>query len=293
LAAHAAGTAPVIELNDPDKLEISLRRIGGGTNPLLVVDNVLANPHEIRSYALGVQWLPPVRNQSYYAGYTSTCTLRGMDAVGTWAADHLWKGGYGLEPREPSATRPETEAFFALFAPEGRFRYSVVHTDAHAGLTMLVYLTPGEEDNSGTAFWRHVATGLESGCSAPGDAFGIMLKLDRLLKTELAETARAAFKHAPEKTYSGWVLDVTRQASSTPPFPSGDHGPWQKIDAVGARYNRLVAFPAWQFHSALMKRPEVATTLDSARLTLNAYVKHPAFCSSSSQPVGPMSGLSR
>jgi hypothetical protein len=292
-AKHAAAAPPVVRLNDPDKLQVSIQRFGNDANPVLVVDDALANAEEIRGYALGLQWLRAVQARSYYPGYTAMCGLRGIDAVGAWAARRLWKEAYGLDDADPASRLGEvqTDAFFAIFAPERDCPYSVVHVDSHSWLAMLVYLTPGEENASATGFWRHVPTGLESGCTGRIDVFSTMHRFDAVLKTKLLETPRAVLAHAPNHTYADWLAELIKTSSKTPPFPSGDYGPWQKIGAVSARFNRLVAYPTWQFHSILPTRPELATTLASARLTLNGFIKHPAFESIEPQEVALLEGL--
>jgi hypothetical protein len=60
-----------------------------------------------------------------------------------------------------------------------------------------------------------------------------------------------------------------------PPFPARDHGSWQRIGLASARYNRLVAYPTWQWHSLAMCSYSPPATLADARLTLSLFVRHP------------------
>jgi hypothetical protein len=283
---------PVVRLNDPTKMKLSIERFGNEKNPILVVDDVLANADEIREFALGVQYDRALMNRAYYPGYIASCPLRGVEEVGRWAGRYLWSEGYRLDADEQTSqlSRLAVNSFFAVFAPEKNTKYGIVHSDAHSWLAMLIYLTPNEEKASGTGFWRHVPTGLESGCSGAGDPFSLMLRLDSILGTKLIDSARRALEHAPQFSYARWLQDIFSQ--STPPFPSGDHGPWEKIGTVAAKFNRLVVYPTFQFHSVVMKREKLASTLDTARLTLNVFIKHPLFEEMEKPfPIGPMSGI--
>jgi hypothetical protein len=291
-AAAALRPPPAVRLNDPEKLEISIERFGNEKNPILVVDNALANPDEVRECALGLQFDRSVAERAYYPGYVASCALRGVEAIGRWAGRHVWSQAFGLDADAPTALLDQlaVNAFFAVFAPEKDHKYGIVHSDAHSWLAMLIYLTPGEENASATGFWRHIPTGLESGCTGTSDPFSLMLKLDAIFKTRLIESARTALRYAPKFSYGHFLRDAFSKGA--PPFPSGDHGAWEMIGSVAAKYNRLVVYPTYQFHSVVTNRPELATTLDAARLTLNVFIKHPLFEDTGAAPIGPLTGVS-
>jgi hypothetical protein len=282
---------PIVQLNDPRKLKISLRRLGRDRNPLLVVDDVLANAEEIRAHALGCQFRAPTRGGGYYPGYLAPCALRGVDRVGRWAARYLWREAYELDDDDRASRlhQVEVDSFFAVCAPAPRERYVNVHVDGHSWLAMLIYLTPGEERASGTAFWRHVPTGLESVYNGPEPLRRIAV-LEGLFGVELFDPARQPLVYSGEPTYQRWISTLMPAAVKAP-FPDRDHGAWKRIGVVGARFNRLVVYPTWQFHSISMRKAQRPGSLEAARLTLNGFLKHPLIESLERMPAAPLAGI--
>jgi hypothetical protein len=276
---------PAITLNDAKTRRVEVRRFGREQHPVLVVDDALADADAIRAYALGTQFRPEF---SMDAAYQSHCMLRGVSALGEWVARTMCTDGFGIDP-EPHVNGAECEATFTIFAPVKDFPYGTVHVVSHSWLTMLVCLTPGEEDSSGTAFWRHAPTGLESSCSGD-EAPSLMGRIDELFGTQLLAGSKIVQAHAPKSSYLDWARSLFLAAPCKPPFPSTDHGPWELLGSVSARYNRLIAFPIWVFQSVLMKR-DAATTLETARLTLSAFIRHQGLEPRERLPVEPVPGL--
>jgi hypothetical protein len=286
------GAPPVVRLNDPKKMKVSIKRFGREKNPILVVDNVLANAEEIREYGLGHRFIRATIGRSYYPGYQSTSSLRGIDTLGEWAARVLWTKGFGLDPENRVSMLNDvlTDTFFAMFSPAKTYKYGNVHTDGHSWLALLVYLTPGEDHYSGTGFWRHAPTGLESACSSP-EPFNVMTKLDAMFKTRMVEGSRTVLSKFPHMSYMAFLRSLFRDVAMPPPFPARDHPPWENIGIVPARFNRLVVYPTWQFHGVVMLREKTAITKDTARLTLNTFIKHPALEEFDRNPVAQIEGL--
>jgi hypothetical protein len=276
--------APCVELNDPSKRKIELLRFGREKNPVLVVDDVFKNPDALRAHALGCQFFTPPAPEP---GYVTACPLRGVRPLGTWVAQQIFKDGFGLDP-ETQLPAVETDASFRVFAPAKGRMYGTIYVSTR-WLEAIIGLTPGEEETSGTAFWRHAPTGLESAYCGP-NPFDFMLRVDAMFDTRLVEGARVAHAFAPKVPYSAWVNSLYRSAAARPPFPSRDHGVWELIGSVPARYNRLVAFPTWQFRGVHMKK-DTGTTLASARLTMNVSIGHPAFEARERLPAEPVAGL--
>jgi hypothetical protein len=275
-----------VRLNDPEKLQIRLLRFGVEKNPVLVVDNVLRNPDEVREYALGAHYSTPRWD---YPGYQSSCVLRGVRELTAWAAGVLWTEGFNLSDPEANLRGIDTESFFGAFAPSKMHRYSNIRTDAHSWLELTVHLTPGEEDVSGTGFWQHRPTGLESACNAPAP-HDRMLRLDKTFKTRLVEGAERVRRSFPHVNYEQWV-SMVHAPGIPPPFPAKDYGPWKNIGSVDALFNRLVAFPTWQFHSVIMKRDVLASSLETARLTLTSFIRHPLLERLERLPTARMEGI--
>jgi hypothetical protein len=287
-----AGAPPIVRLNEPKNLKISFQRFGAEKNPILVIDDVLANAEEIRRYAFGYQFQRPIQGRSYYPGFTAPCSLRGVDAVSSLAARIMWTDGFGRDPEQGVSVLSDllTDTFFAIYSPAKTSTYGNVHSDSHSWLALLVYLTPGEESFSGTGFWRHKATGLESACSSK-EPLGLMMQLDAMFKTRLVEGARKVHQHVPHKTYEEWVKSMFNDVAIPPPFPAHDHGPWENIGIVPAKFNRLVLYPTWQFHSIATTREKPSLTRDNVRLTLNTFVKHPALERVGATRLAPIDGI--
>jgi hypothetical protein len=269
-------TPPILRLNDRNNIKVSLGRLGDEENPVLIVDDVLANPDEIRDYALGVQY---VRARNQYPGYLSTCTLRGLMPLGRWVAFVMWAEAFGLDPEDAklSPKYVETEGYFGVLAPARSQKYRDVHSDPHGLFAMVLDLSPDADGSMGTAFWRHAATGIESACSRTENPFDVMVRYDEIFKTRLMEGAARLQAHAPTMTYAEWINTLSNELARRPPFPSRNHGPWELIDTVEARFNRLVVYPTWKLHSVFMKKHVQARSLERAPLTLNAFVRHPVF----------------
>jgi hypothetical protein len=279
-------------LNDEDKLEITIERFGRERTPVLVVDNVLANAEEVREYSLGYNFARPLLGRAYYPGLRSACALRGVHAVGAWSARAMWTKGYGLDPEERVSMLGGvyTENLFCVFSPSKTFKYGNVHTDGHSWLAQLIYLTPGEERFSGTGFWRHGPTGLESVCSRE-KPLPLMRQLDAMFKTRLLEGSRIVRDLYPDMTYNGWVQSLFRDLAMLPPFPAHDHGPWENIGVIPAKFNRLVVYPTWQFHSVVMKGEKPTISRENVRLTLNTFIKHPVLEPYPQMPLAALEGL--
>jgi hypothetical protein len=274
---------PRLEINDPKTMKVQILRFGSEKIPILVVDDVLANVDAVRAYAKGLHYVTPAMTEpSYYAA----CTIFGTSPLGTWVAGRLCSEGFGLDPEE-HLRDGDTESSFRLFAPTKQHKYGTIHVTAHSWVSIILGLTPGEP--SGTGFWRHVPTGLESAVGGT-DPFDLMVRIDQLFKTQHVAGARAARAFAPKTPYNLWLRQLFQSSSSRQPFPNTDHGDWKLIGAVPTTYNRLVAFPAWAFHSIVMSQ-DTGTTLDTARITMNLFVRHQALEPRERLPAEPMPGL--
>jgi hypothetical protein len=285
-SARPSRAPQALRLNDAKKLETQILRFGQEKSPVLVVDNILANAEEVRAYALGLHFGAPTWD---YPGYQANCALRGVRELCAWAARVLWTEGFALDDPQTRLRGIDTESFFAAFAPSKTRRYSNVRTDWHSSLELLVHLTPGEEQSSGTGFWRHAATGIESACNGPAP-HDLMLRLDKTFKTDLVGGIARARKVFPQMTYGQWV-GMLQSLMTAPPFPAGDYGQWKSIGSVDAVFNRLVVYPTWQFHSVIMKKEALATSLETARLTLQSFIRFPLLKTIEKLPAAPMEGI--
>lgn len=104
--------------------------------------------------------------------------------------------------------------------------------DNNCGWAGVVYLTPDVENVDGTVFWKHKQTGLES---IPRTIEGI-------------------------RQY-GW--NDTNDLKNFLTTEGVDYSYWDKTLSIPYKYNRLVIFRPWMFHSP---GPSFGETLETSRL---------------------------
>lgn len=107
------------------------------------------------------------------------------------------------------------------FTKEGEIGTQDIHFDSGDGSCFfagVVYLTPNNDGTEGTIFWKHKRTGLEN----------IPMTLEGIQQY-------------------GWNgVDDLKVFLDT---DGVDHSKWDRIFTVPYRYNRLVLFRPWKFHS--------------------------------------------
>ena len=135
------------------------------------------------------------------------------------------------------------QSVFPSTSFNGKFRFSQINDtfkqDIHfdpgennCAWAGVVYLTPNVENTDGTIFWKHKRTGLES---IPRTLEGI--------------------------NEYGWKdTNDLKQFLDTDGM---DHSLWEKTLTIPYRYNRLILFRPWMFHSP---GPLFGNTIDTARV---------------------------
>jgi len=278
-----------LERNDSRHLKVSLRRIGRDRNPLLVIDNVLANAEEIRRQALGYQFKPARIGNGYYPGYLLPSPLRGMTALARWAAKLIWDGAYAKDGLEASGLDElDVESFFAIYSPAPGQEYAHIHTDGDNWLAMVLHLSHGLDKRAGTAFWRHQPTGLESIYNGEEPVRAATI-IEACFGVDVLDRPRAAAVQRSTLGLAAWQRSLTPVRKT--PFPATDHDAFKRIGYVPSRFNRLVVYPAWQLHSIAMSEQRTAPKLEAARLTLNGNVRHPLLERHPRMPVSPIAEL--
>jgi hypothetical protein len=250
--------------------DVQLTRIGSDRNPVIVVDDVLANAEEVRAHALGSRYRRGGLT-AYYPGYVSPSGIAGMSELIEWAAAYVWNEVYAL-PRLPyvSFDRIQGLTTFAVFAPDMASRYANVHTDGQNWLSMLIYLGGG----GGTAFWRDRATGLESYLPPSGGSLAEIERIEEFFDVDMTRRlARGLSLDAPEALARMRATLARRQIA--PPFPCASTDEWELLHHVPAKFNRMMICPTWQFHSVAYPDYVPPASLASARLTLNTFVEYP------------------
>jgi hypothetical protein len=194
---------------------------------LLIVDDFLQDPWAARRAALALDY-DPAGQHGNFPGLNSATRLdtSALDA----AVSRLL--GIRLGPA------PGTQHGHCRLTAKGAKGRSGVHIDP-ATYSGILYLSRPEDcarpDASGTDFFRHKRTGLES---VPQDPARI-----------------AASGYAD---INALVEDVVNKDTAIP-------AKWERTMRVPARFNRLLLFSPWQFHNAA---PGFGSTPEDSRLVM-------------------------
>lgn len=254
------------EVNRREDLQISVRPIETTRFPILVVDDVYRDPYALREFALSLPYEPlgadnpgaraEVRNES------TICPVRRL------VQQHLGEAYGWLSPSANLAK--QTGARFHRMHYPGAAASSEVrmpHIDS-VMLAGVVYLNPPEQCRGGTAFFRHRDTGI----------------VDWRVRTREAvapATAQAAMALGfgddyRRGLYEGRWRDYDELRSLIFDGPQGPRNfmsrgstDWIRIDAVEMRWNRLVCFPGFVFHTSDYDPSWFGTTAEAGRLIQN------------------------
>ena len=194
---------------------------------LTIIDDFLSDPWAARRAALALEYAPPGTGGNY-PGRDTTGALP-VDAIDASVSRQLGVELVGAPGTEHGHCR------MTLKADRGR---SGVHVDP-AFYSGILYLSRPEDclkpGAGGTDFFRHKRTGLER---VPANG------------AELAATGY--------DTVDDLVADVVNKDTTHP-------AKWERVMRVPMRFNRLVLFSPWQFHTAA---PGFGTDPESARLVM-------------------------
>ena len=179
---------------------------------LTIIDDFLADPWAARRAALALDYAPPGKGGNY-PGRDSTQALE-MDGINA-AVSRL----VGVE----LVGAPDTEHGHCRITRKADKGRSGVHIDP-AYYSGILYLSRPEDcakpGSGGTDFFRHKRTGLER---VPQNG------------AELAATGY--------DTLDDLITDVVNKDTT-------QSGKWERVIRVPMRFNRLVLFSPWQFHTS-------------------------------------------
>jgi len=226
-------------------MKISFQEIGQSKSPVLVIDEFMANARQVVEAAAALGPFPPEGNTAYPG-------LRRQIGPGDAASGYVMAALQAAAPsiREAfkAASFAITEASFSLVTtrPEnlrGVQRIPHIDSDDQALLAVLHHLH--DIPDTGTAFYRHIATGIE--------------RADQTTSTRLREHLQA----------EGALLE---QASTG--FAGDTSSTFEKIFTVEGRFNRLVIYPGCLLHSGVIS-PNFVYSPDprKGRLTANIFVR--------------------
>jgi hypothetical protein len=222
------------------QIRVQLRHVGQERQPLLVVDDVLADPDAMIEAARAADFHAPPHThypglnanlpESYYR--TVVTALRGPIAV-----------AFGL----PSEAYLKYFGFFALATTgvaDAQPIQKIPHHDGPdpARLAMVHYLCRGE--HGGTGFFRHKATGFES--------------IDQPRQESYVAIAQAQ-------------LAAAGVGGAT--FAGSDMADYDLIGEARCVFNRLIVYRNHVLHSALLSPRGAAADPRLGRLTANGFIE--------------------
>jgi len=218
-------------------ISVRLRKIGQEQQPLLVVDDVLADPHAMVDAARAADFYrPPHTNypglnanlpEAYYC--TVVTALRGPieAAFGVKASAVLRFFGFFALATTPASAATPVQTLPHLDGPDSK-RLAMVH-----------YFCRG--DFGGTGFFRHHATGFESVDASRTDAYAAAMR------AELAQERRV--------------------------FAGADTPGYDLIDQAEPVFNRLIIYRGHVLHAGLLGQGGGAADPATGRLTANGFIE--------------------
>ncbi len=218
-------------------ISVRLRKVGAEQQPLLVVDEVLADPWAMVDAARAADFYrPPHTNypglnanlpEAYYR--TVVTALRGPieAAFGVSASAVLKFFGFFALATTPASAATPVQKVPHLDGPDPN-RLAMVH-----------YFCRG--DFGGTGFFRHAATGFESVDASRADVY------TAALEAELAQERQA--------------------------FAGADTPGYALIDQVEAVFNRLILYRGHVLHAGLLDPSGGAADPAAGRLTANGFIE--------------------
>ena len=203
----------IVELVNDSLYPYELRRV--------VVDDFYSDPDQIRRFALAARYCRS-RDETIWRSRVKLFSKNAKERLarcwGRNISHHQWHN--------------EFNGTFFIACAQGRYKATpFIHFDTPTTfITVIVFLTPGRCEDSGTTFYLHRRTRL---AGAPGT------RTLRRMNATLADF---------EETIS---RDSRRKAA------------WDVLDQVPYKFNRAIFFPAGLFHSASRN---FGATLNDGRL---------------------------
>jgi hypothetical protein len=174
---------------------------------IIIVDDFYANPDDVRFTAL---------NAEYESGEGKNWP--GKDSLNEFLPQNV-VDDISTIVGEPLTSKPMNKCGHFRMTKVGEHGSQDVHFDPNPGLIWVgvCYLTPTEELQGGTKFWRHKEYGWEESPS-----------LEEGMKHGICDT---------EGMKNFFETD------------GKDRSKWEELLNIPFRYNRLVLFRPWKFHS--------------------------------------------
>lgn len=264
-----------------ESLRVSVRPIATTRFPMIVVDDVYRDPHAVRALALSLPYVAlGAGNPGGRAEVRGGHDLTGSSQL----VQQLLGEAYGrVVPDVDADGNPATR--FHRMRCEGADPDPDVHMP-HVDQVMLagvVYLNLPEHCRGGTAYFRHRETGIAEWrvrTERPVDPVAIRAALG----LGFDEDFRRGVGDGRWRDYDELRPLIFEGPRGPRDFMSNGSSMWDRIDAVEMRWNRLVCFPGFVFHTSHYHPSWFGTTDEEERLTQNLLYHWPGLRDASPRP---------
>lgn len=213
-------------INIQDNLELQITEIPNTNHKVIVIDNFLKNPEDLREIASKQLFEKTPNNKNSHPGWVSLSNLKFNQITKT--AEYLADVYYNVINRSIVYQ-------FNLFQGGMPCKYTSLlpHVDS-SFFAFQIYLNLPTESQGGTNFYKHIDSGLDHNV----EYFDSDFKM-----TEDYWKFMNHYKEVEENNYNT-ILD-SRQI---------DPQYWQPIHHVEMKYNRFVLYPSYVFHTAYIEK---------------------------------------
>ena len=220
---------------------ITVRRMGRELQPLVIVDDVLLNPEEVRAWAVA-QAYADAPDGSYYPGRNGVLPPAYGQRL-TTVLRRLLERVFGFPPNQSLVH----EGFFGLATTPAEALQplqAIPHFDSlNARRIACVHYFCGPPYH-GTAFFRHAAPGYET------------------LDARRVDGYRRTVFEEMESRGDGARVHVRRDM----PF-------FEEVDYVEAAFNRLAVYRTTSLHAGILGETPLAPGPEQGRLTANSFIE--------------------
>lgn len=256
--------------------KVTWHPIGDYGTVVMQVDDFLLDPEAIRSLALSLAYSNPSSGQDYYPGLRSTVSLAGSIDLIHWVGERILENLFPKGDRPPEVSlQGGTGCLFCIKtinAKDVPANFHDQHSDGSAWIATVLHLSHSEEAR-GTAFWEHRPSGLQH-CSRADPVMS--RRLETRLGLRFSRQLDVAFvRGAPIFESSDIYSKLFVRKEGRTAFSAEEDEHWKLLKFVPARFNRLVAYPAWQIHSIVDESRVSNPSRENARLTMNQFLNYP------------------
>jgi hypothetical protein len=238
-----------LTINSPARIRPSLVPLGDDSEPsVLVLDNVYADPGYVRRVALSLDFLA---GRNRFPGFEARVSIDPRPLLEV--VNHF------VDDRMAFTPLFETQLVFSMIsdAVDPRLRRQTApHTDGDGILAGVVYLNPPHQCRGGTAFYRHVSTGLLERPTRTTPRLAAIMRKHQLRSVD--QLARWMMRAQPRKR---------QRARSTVELLTGSTREWELVRCIEMKCNRLILYFGSLFHSAYLTPASFGDSLATRRLT--------------------------